>query len=255
MDDFTFRGRHISEFGASAAFGEAMRTGAKIRRGEYALPGGGTVEIGEGTWQPTTRQVFITPADGVNADERWRRRLLTWLQAGRGELVAESDPDVLRIAQFDADGTYGTQGRPLGVLALQMTLQPLSYDVLPVQASARTVGGEAALSLDMGEGLDTPLRVAIRCTSGAITRAEICSGGKRLILGAPALDSGSVIEYDAGEFLHSAASIKKDGVLTFAPISSGRWARLACRPGELITVTVEGGEAQVTVTARGRYPA
>lgn len=255
MDDFTFRGRHISEFGAVAAFGSAMRTGAKVRRGEYSLPGGGTVEIGEGTWQQTVRQVSITPADGVHADERWRRRLLTWLQAGRGEMIVDNDPSVLRIAQFDQDGTYGTQGWPLGVLTLQMTLHPLSYDALPTQASARTVGGEAALALDMGEGLETPLQVAIRCTSGTITRAEICTGGKRLILGAPALQAGSVIEYDAGEFLHSAASIKKNGVLTFAPVEGGRWARLACAPGELITVTVEGGEAQVTVTARGRYPA
>lgn len=255
MDDFTFRGRHISEFGAVAAFGDAMRTGAKVRRGEYALPGGGTVEIGEGTWQPTTRQVSITPADGVSADDRWRRRLLTWLQAGRGELVVDNDPSVLRIAQFDADGTYGVQGWPLGVLTLQMTLQPLAYDVLPTQAAAKTVGGEAALALEMGEGLETPLRIHIRCTSGTITRAEISAGGKTLILGAPTLESGSVIEYDAGEFLGDAVSLRKDGVLTFAPVAGGRWARLACAPGELIRVSVTGGEAQVTATARGRYPA
>ena len=255
MDDFSFRGRHISEFGAVAAFGEAMRTGAKIRRGEYALPGGGSVEIGEGTWEPTTRQVSITPADGVNADERWRRRLLAWLQGGRGEMIVDNDASVVRIAQFDADGTYGTRGWPLGMLTMNMTLQPLAYDVLPTQTAARTSGGKAALALSLGEGLETPLRICLRCLSGTITRAEISAGGKTLVLGDPDLGAGGEIEYDAGEFLGDVMSLKKDGAVTFAPVSGGRWARLACLPGELIRVTLTGGEAQVTVTARGRYPA
>ena len=100
MDDFRFRGRHVSEFGAVAAFGDSMRYGGKVRRGEYALPGGGSALIGEDEWQPTSRSVVLMPADGVEADGSWRRALCGWLQSGQGEMIVDNDPDVMLIASF-----------------------------------------------------------------------------------------------------------------------------------------------------------
>ena len=95
MDDFIFRGRHIREFGAVAAFGETMKTGGKVRRGEYALPGGGSALIGEDEWQSTTRSVTLTPEDGRVADGPWRRELLGFLPQNNEEKApSETTTDI-----------------------------------------------------------------------------------------------------------------------------------------------------------------
>lgn len=257
MDDFRFRGRHVSEFGAVAAFGDSMRFGGKAQRGEYGLPGGGSVLIGEDEWQSTQRSVVLTPADGVEADGSWRRRLCAWLQAGRGEMIVDNDPDVILIAQFDQDGTFDLRSWPAGSLALNMTLQPLAYDALSTQRTVRAEDGqEVVTSLDIDCPLDVPLCVTVKPTGGALTRVRLESGNMAVNLPHLNLRKGQVLEYDAGEYLGDPTDLRVDGVTDFSPAQGGSWARLMLDPsGGAVRVLVEGGAADVTISARGRWPA
>ena len=253
MDDFIFRGRDIAEFSAVAAFGAAMKTGAKIARGEYSLPGGGSVIIGGETYAATQRQVVIMPADGANADAAWAREILAWLMAGRGELVVHNDPDVVRIAQFDTEATYGTGSWPEGALTLNMTLQPLAYDATPTSAQADTEGGTASLTVRAGGEMELPLRVVIRAEGGTITGATIVSGGQTVRLAGLSVPAGQKIIYDAGQILGDVMTLTAAGAAAWASVKT--WARLAARSGETVSVSVTGAEATVSVTVRGRYPA
>ena len=255
MDNFTFRGKRIEEFGASAAFGKSMRIGAKIRRQEYALPRGGSVEIGEPVYESTQRAVTITPMDGITADETWRRKILAWLQGGRGEMIVHNDPRVMRMAQFDSDGTWGDAGWPFGELSLTMTLQPLAYAAQEAQQSAATAGGSCRLLLMCESALEIPVHAIIRPKSGVIQSAAITAGGKTLVLNGMSAAPGTVIEYDCGEYLGDVPSLKVGGALDFSPVASGRWAELYAFPDEPVSVTVTGGEADVVLIGRGRWPA
>lgn len=257
MDDFTFRGRHIGEFGAEAAFGETMKTGGKVKRGAYTLPGGGSVLIGEDEWQETARSVTILPSGGREADAVWRREVLAWLQAGRGELVADNDPDVIRIASFDAESSYDLKSWPAGCLTLTMTLQPLAYSALETQRTQHvTAGGEIAIGFDLASALPAPLRVTLRATGGTITRAQIQAAGNALDMPNLHLTDGHVLTYDGGQFLGDPTALLLDGEADFSPVQGGRWARLTCPAGGgVLRVTLTGGDADVIVSARGRWPA
>lgn len=253
MDDFIFRGRDIAEFGAVAAFGNAMKTGAKIARGEYSLPGGGSVIIGGETYAATQRQVVIMPADGVSADAAWAREILDWLMAGRGEMILHNDRDVVRIAQFDSEATYGTGSWPEGALTLNMTLQPLAYDATPTSVGADTAGGAASLTVRAGGEMELPLRVDIRASGGTITGATIVSGGQTVQLAGLSVPAGQKIIYNAGQILGDVMTLTAAGAAAWASVK--KWARLTARSGGKITVAVTGAEAAVSVTVRGRYPA
>lgn len=257
MDDFRFRGKHICAFGAVAAFGDSMRYGGKVRRGEYTLPGGGSVLIGEDEWQPTSRSVVLMPADGIEADGAWRREIAGWLQGGRGEMIVDNDPDVILIASFDADGTFETRSWPSGCLVMNMTLQPLAYASLETQHTVHaTSGTEVVTSLDLSSAKDVPLRILIKPTSGTITRACITVGSAVLDLPNLALTNGQILEYDAGTFLGDPAKLSVDGAVDFSPAQGGSWARLMLDPESgVISILLEGGAADVTISARGRWPA
>lgn len=255
MDNFTFRGQRIEQFGAVAAFGRSMRIGAKIARQEYALPRGGSVEIGEPVHESTQRTVTITPMDGVTADENWRRKILSWLQAGRGKMIVHNDPRVMRIAQFNMDGTWGDAGWPFGELNLTMTLQPLAYAAQETQASGTTKSGSCRLMLMCESALEIPVHAIIRAKSGVITGAAITANGKTLELAGMRAAPGTVIEYDCGAFLGDAPKLLVGGALDFSPVASGRWAELYAFGDEPVEIAVAGGEADVVLIGRGRWPA
>lgn len=256
MDDFTFDGRHIREFGAVAAFGNSMRYGGKARRGAYALPGGGSVMLGDTVWQSVTRSVTIAPADGVDADEHWRREIVSWLQApDQAEMIVDNDPDVILIASFDADGVYGTRSWPGGALEMNVTLQPLAYAAMESQGTAHAADGvETVVPLEMASVKPVPLSIRIACSSGVITAARINVGGHEMVLPSLALEPGHALEYDGGVYLHDPVDLRIDGATNFGPVDGGRWASLEYCPGkDVICVTVEGGEADVLASARGRF--
>ena len=255
MDDFTYRGRDIREFGASAAFGASMSVGLRVARGGYTLPGGGTILLGRESYSPTQRSVTIIPADGVCADERWRRNLLAWLQGGMGEMIVHNDPEVMRIVSFDSDGTSGVRDWPDGALVMTMTLEPLAYDVRMAQVSAATSAGEATLIMPAQTGLAAPIRIGLRVTGGTVTAAEIRAGGRELLLSGMRLRSGQLLTYDSGMLLGDPVDLQIDGGTTFAPLLEGRWARLFAKQGEAVTVSLTGGEAMVSLACRGWWPA
>lgn len=252
MDDFIFRGRDIADFGAVAAFGAAMKTGAKIERSEYDLPGGGSVIIGEDSYKPTTRQVVIMPADGVDADAAWARRILSWLMAGRGELIVHNDPDVVRLAQFDSEATYGTQDWPLGALKLTMTLQPLAYARRAWEGKADTVSGAASLTIAASSAMEMPLAIEVTAKSGVITACEMRAGGHVLAMSGLSVQPGQTILYDAGQRLSDLMTLTAGGAAAFSRVTA--WARLAAWPGDSVSVRLTGGEGRVHVACRGRYP-
>ena len=253
MDDFTFRGQALELFGATAAFGDSMRIGAKIDRHEYELPGGGSVIIGEATYKTTARQVTIVPAPGVEPTPQWRRRILSWLQGGRGEMIVHNDPEVMRIAQFDTDGTWGTRGWPDGQIQLTMTLQPLAYAARETILAADTTDGVAQIMVSAPSALPMGVCAAITCVSGTITDAEMDVGGKRLALTGLSLAAGGVIHYDAGQTLCDAASLEVAGEDGYAYVSA--WAQLTAAQGDTLSVTLTGGEGRVALLCRGRWPA
>ncbi len=252
MDDFIFRGRDIREFDASAAFGASMRVGGKIARSEYDLAGGGSIEIGEPVYQATQRQVTITPIDGREATGEWARAILTWLQGGRGELTVHNDPDVHRIAQFDADGTLGTNGWPYGALALTMRLGPFAYAQRATRVTAATSEGKATLRVAVVGGMIVPLRVIITPTSGTITAVSVRCRGQELRFSGLSLSAGQTLDYGAGDrYRAEPSSVTENGLVTFAHVT--RWALLRGRSGDSVAVSVAGGEARVSVIARGRH--
>lgn len=251
MDDFIFRGRDIREFDASAAFGASMRMGSKIARSEYELAGGGSIEIGEPVYQATQRQVFITPIDGREATPEWARAILTWLQAGRGELTLHNDPRIHRIARFDTDGTLGTNGWPYGVLAMTMRLEPFAYAQHTSRTMAVTSGGKATFRIALTGALSVPLRILIKATSGTITAASVSLKGETLRFTGLSIGTGKTLDYRAGDrYRGEASSVAENGTLTFAHVAS--WALLHGKSGDAVSVSVTGGEAQVSVIARGR---
>lgn len=255
MDDFTFNGRHISEFGATAAFGDSMRYGGRASRGGYALPGGGSVMLGDTVWNPVTRSVVIAPMDGVDADENWRREIIGWLQEpDQAEMIVDNDPDAILIAGFNQDGVYGTRSWPGGALEMTMTIQPLCYAAMETQGAAHAQDGkETPVPLEMPAGLPVPLSMRIACTAGVITAARIRVGAHEMVLPSLQLSAGSVLGYDGGTYLHDPIDMTVDGVTDFSPADGGKWASLEYRPGEdVIRVTVTGGEADVSVSARRR---
>ena len=253
MDNFIFRGRDIAEFGAVAAFGDSMHAGAKIRRSEYDMPGGGSAEIGDAAYMPTTKVVRITPEDGMTATPAWRRSILAWLQGGRGELVEHNDPEVYRIAQFDTDGTYEWRSWPTGLLQMTMTLQPFAYAQTKTRAQEQTSKGAAVLTLDMETGIPAPVSVRITPQGGTVTAVVIKCGGESVTLEGLNLGAEQTLLYRAGDPLEEDASVEENGEVTFAHVT--RWAQLMTRGSAQISVLVTGGEAKIEAWARCRWPA
>ena len=253
MDNFIFRGRDIAEFGAVAAFGDSMHAGAKISRSEYKMPGGGSAEIGEATYEPTTRVVRITPEDGKTATPAWRRSILAWLQGGRGELVEHNDPEVYRIAQFDTDGTYEWRSWPTGLLQMTMTLQPFAYALQQTRAQAQTTQGAAVLALDMETQIPAPVSVRITPQEGTVTAVTIECGGESVTFEGLNLGAEQTLCDRAGDPLEADASVQENVTVTFAHVT--RWAQLPTRGSAQISVYITGGEAQIEAWARCRWPA
>ena len=140
---------------------------------------------------------------------------------------------------------------------LSMTLQPLCYSVSETQTAVHlAAGSEAVTGLDMASALPVPLRIQVRPTSGVVTRARFAIGSRVLDLPSMHLQSGQMLEYDAGMLLGDVSGLKVDGTADFSPAPGGRWARLVLDAGsEVISCLVEGGAADVTIAARGRWPA
>ncbi|MDO5300821.1 MAG: hypothetical protein Q4F18_15435 [Clostridia bacterium] len=230
-----------------------MATGSAIARSEYDLPGGGSLIAGDAAYKPITRTVVIMPADGVQADDAWARRIIAWLTAGRGRLIVRHSPDTYRIAQFDDAPTYGAKIWPLGGIQVKCKMQGLCHASHATGLTAATSGGKASITAAYATALAAPLDVTIAPTSGTITAAEIRTGGKALALGGLTLTAGHVLAYFAGDAHQGeAARLEIDGAACFDRVTA--WAQLAAPPGGAIEVTVTGGEASVTATLRGRWP-
>lgn len=252
MDDFIFCGKSIADFGATAAFGNSMKIGAKIARSDYSLPCGGVVEIGEPSYKATQRAVSITPRDGVEASPAWRRAILGWLQARRGELIVLNDPDVFWIASFDTEGTYGTQGWPLGEIKLNATLQPICYAVREMTTIRETDGGAASIPAEADSAVSMPVCLALERMSGTITAVTVAAGGRKLSLTDLSLGAGQRLVYDAGRIMGDQARLTIAGEIDFSCVQ--QWALLTVPPSGFVTVRVTGGEARCTLILRGRWP-
>ena len=252
LDDFIFCGRDIAEFGACAAFGESMTTGTEIDRMAYGLPGGGSVILGAPSKKAITRNVVIMPADGVTGDEKWVRRVTHFLMQGRGPLVLKHDPDVFRLAEFNAAPTYGAKIWPGGGLQMRMTLGPMAFAQGESRATGSTDGGEAALRLLMDTAERAPLHVTITCTSGTITAASLTANGQTLSLEGMSLLAGESVSVRCADMLlGELAEVRMGEAMRFELVSA--WAQLEAGNGEEIRVRVTGGEASIRISARARY--
>ena len=249
-DDFTFRGRHISAFGANAFMGEGFATGAKISRNEYALPRGGSVIIGDASVGPITRQIEIVPWDDVEADGEWRRRVLSWLMAGRGDLVMDIDPDAVLTAQFDLESTGGTKVSPLGGLQVKATIQGVARRAHDAVLAGVTDGGVVTLTWQDDSPLPSPLTAVITPVSGTVTAVQIRVGDSILRLSSLSLTSARALTYRS-EDGDVPSAVYEGSTLTFDHVQ--RWAQLRVSPGDTVEVTVSGAEATVELRARARW--
>lgn len=253
LDDFFFRGEDIARYGAVAALGASTTIGSKIERSAYDLPGGGSLLVGEDSFGAVSVQVTVTPADGVRPTAAWRRHLLAWLTGGRGQLIYKHTPDVYRIASFDEAPTWGTQGWPLGEMRLRMTVQGLAHAVSASRATARTQGGAAQPAVRYDTALPSPVILTVTPVSGTVTAARVTAGGRTLTLDGLSLAAGQTLCYDAGDAHQGrAASLTVDGAPAWAAVTA--WQRLRAGSGEAVDVALTGGEADVTLTLRGRWP-
>lgn len=253
LDDFLFRGEDIARYGAVAAFGTTMTVGSAITRGAYDLPGGGSLLVGEDSYGEITTSVTLTPADGIVADEPWRRRIVGWLQGGRGELIIKHSPEIFRIAQFDSAPTFGTRDWPLGALTLRATMQGIAHAVHASGFYGQTKSGSATITARYDTALASPLYVEIAPVSGVITEASVRVLGQTLYLDGMSLAPGAVLCYEAGDAHRGVpASLSVDGSPAWGFVR--RWQTLRVPGGGEIVVTVVGGEADIRARLRGRWP-
>ena len=252
-DDFTFRGRHVREFGGMAFLGDGFAVGDKIQRPEYALPGGGSVIIGREKHGAVSRTVEILPVDGVNDTPVWRRNLLSWLYSGRGFLVWDSDPGVRMTAQFDQEGSAGGKVSPVGGVNLRATVFGVCEDAVPTVLSANaesTDGGYAAeFRWKSGSSIKTPLTVQARALDSAISSLRVETANGTLSLASMQIRQDGTVAV-SGEDGDLPAAVYEDGILTFAHVR--KWADLSARPGDVIRV-VANAPAVITVTGRGKW--
>ena len=252
-DDFTFRGRHVSEFGGMAFLGDGFAVGDKVTRGEYALPGGGSVIIGAAKHGTISRSIEIVPKDGVEDTALWRRRLLSWLQGGRGFLVFDHDTTVRMTAQFDQEGSAGAKVSPSGGVSVRATVSGVCEDAIPTVVSGNTeeaTGGHViSFRWSAGSDIKTPLTVTVRSTGDTMAALSVATPSGTLRLSGMTLAPGRPVSV-SGEDGELPAAVYEDNVLTFAHVA--KWADVSAAPGDVITVTASV-PAFVTVTGRGKW--
>lgn len=250
-DDFTFRARHCAALGVHAFWGESGQAGAKLTRNLYELPGGWQAEIGAPSYPAWTRKLTLAPVDGREMDTELTRALLGWLCGAPGYLIADDDRERMWLTRFDGGATLDNRTWPDGCLQITATIQGAAWGVRLQRWSGHTDGGAATIEARLDSQLPSPLGCAITCTSGTITAMEIACEGHRLLLDGLSLAPGSEVRYSAGTGI-AAPDLRVDGMLDFGPVS--RWAQLTLPPrAGRVNVAVEGGEADVSVWARGRY--
>jgi len=252
-DDFTFRGRHVREFGGMAFLGDGFAVGDKVQRPEYALPGGGSVIIGSAKHGTISRAVEILPMDGVSDTPAWRRRLLSWLYAGRGFLVWDHDPTVRMTAQFDQEGSGGTKISPIGGVSARATVFGVCEDAVPTVLSGNTAAENGVNAIEFlwnaGSAIRSPLTVTIRPLDGNMTSAAVETPAGTLSLASMLIQPEGTLTV-SGEDGDLPAQVLENGILTFAHVRS--WRDLSAAPGQEIKVTTSA-PAFVTVTGRGKW--
>lgn len=253
-DDFTFRGRHVSEFGGMAFLGEGFAVGDKVTRGEYALPGGGSVIIGAAKHGTISRSIEILPVDGVSENAAWRRRILSWLMGGRGYLVFDHDPAVRMTAQFDQEGSAGAKVSPVGGVSLRASVFGVCEDAVATVLSGNTdtdeIGWQGITFTWMaGSDIETPLTVSVRPLEATLTGINITVPGGTLQLASMGIGAGRALSV-SGEDGELPAAVYEDGILTFAHVR--KWANLSAKPGDEIKISGNAA-AFVTVTGRGKW--
>ena len=252
-DDFTFLGRHISEFGGMAFLGEGFAVGDKIRRSEYALPGGGSVVIGRERHGTISRTIEILPVDGVSDTAAWRRRLLSWLMSARGFLTWDHDPSVRMTAQFNSEGSAGTKVSPVGGISLRCTVYGVCEDAIPAMLSGnmqQDIGGyKITFSWRAGSTIRTPLTLALRANSGTLSSASVMTPNGTIRFSGMGLGTAQELVV-SGEDGDLPASVTEAGILTFAHVA--KWSDLSAAPGDTVTVTANT-PCFARLTGRGKW--
>ena len=250
-DDFSFRGEHVSAYGAMAFLGESFAVGSRVSRGEYALPGGGSVILGQASHGTITRTVEIVPLDGVDDTAGWRRRLLSWLYGGRGWLVWDHDPRVRMRAQFDAEGTAGARVSAAGGVSLKCTVYGLCEDAQTTIISVNTQGTDPAqLRWNAGSAVPSPLRIVITNTEDTALRiARVKAGDQEIYLSGMSIARSGTLTLQA-EDGETPAAIYENGNMTFAHVR--QWGHIAAQPGDVIEI-MTGTAAHITCEGRGKW--
>lgn len=250
-DDFAYRGRHCTELGVHAFWGESGAVGAKLVRNLYDLPGGVQTEIGETAYAAWTRRLTLAPVSGREMDAAMVRAVLGWLCGGTGCLIADDDPERMWAARFDGGATLDNRSWPDGCLQIGATMLGTAMGVRLQRFTASTADGKALIRTQLDSQLPAPLDVTIACTSGTITSAAITCGARTLELDGLGLTAGQTLRYSAGTQAE-APELRVGGVLDFS--AARRWQRLMLWPRcASVRITLAGGEADVAASARGRY--
>ena len=253
-DNFTFRGRHVSEFGGMAFMGDGFAVGDKIARSEYALPGGGSVVIGAAKHGTISRSIEILPMDGVTENAAWRRKILSWLYSGRGFLTFDHDPGVRMTAQFDQEGSAGAKVSPMGGISVRATVFGVCEDAIATVLSGNTDVDETGwqgitFKWMAGSDIGTPLTVAVRPLETTLTGLSVTVPAGTLQLSSMGIGAGRTFAA-SGEDGELPAAVYEDGILTFAHVR--RWCNLYAAPGDEIKVSGNAA-AFVQLTGRGKW--
>lgn len=247
-DDFTFNGRRIEEFGATAFLGDGFAVGDKITRSEYALPGGGSFILGDDRHGTIQRTIEIVPLDGVEDTAQWRRRILSWLQGSRGWLVFDHDARIRMRASFDAEGSAGLKVSPAGGLSLRATVFGVCESTVPLVMAAETEDGAAVFRWRGGSGIRTPLTVTVT-PAAPLSSVTMRMGDATVALRSLNVAAAGSVVYRA-EDGDEGAAVLINGRLDFSKVA--QWGQLAAVPGDELTVTC-GIAAHVRVEGREKW--
>lgn len=254
FDNFTFFGRHVTEYGYNYAESASRILRGRVARNEYTIGGESGTALYEGErYEPFTRSGVLYPArdhTSVADNPDMVHALLAWLTQGRGELIYDRAPSVYRLAQCDEAVEHTWEGWPLGAIRVTMTLQPFAYSVRETYANGSIAAdGEILLALDTD--VPAPLRVAITPDDGAtITGATISAEGRRIELQGLDVRTGKQLVVDCERPIRAAV----DGTSVMSCVTFFERLRLS-GPGAVgVELTYgAGGGARVQVAARGRF--
>ena len=250
----------------------------EIKRNSYSIAGmSGTLLLSGEVWQPFTLEGTLVPADEPATQAQAQallRRILSWLTAGRKQLIFDYEPDVYYMAELAGTSKWSLKNWFGGELSIKFLVQPTAYSVMANtatlniggSASTASLGGSlrtlarSAMPVDMNAGAAIHLKVDTDQPTGLTLTVENNGTAPIASVGVEGIQIDG-LELATGQRLtidtNPPASVTIDGENAMAHVTAFTPVRLGDGVN-ILTVRLDYGDgddrsARVTASARGRW--